>query len=58
MPDILSLLGLHLVSETSPEKEVPNLSDRLEYHLEMLAEYEHQGWMKWHFLPASLSGKA
>lgn len=48
MPEILQLIGLQMVQDADwPEEEIEAIRQRLEYHLELLADAEHDRWMKW-----------
>ena len=49
MPGILALVGLHLEKGVSTPEEKRAVRQHLEYHLELLANAEHEGWMQWHF---------
>lgn len=48
IPEVLSIVGLSIVRgrATSPEQEA--VRQHIEHHLELLADEEHKGWMKWH----------
>ncbi|MEO8497106.1 MAG: RyR domain-containing protein [Planctomycetota bacterium] len=45
---ILDLLSLRLVPGQNTPDERQSLSRLFEFHLELLAEAEHAGWMQWH----------
>lgn len=44
----LSLIGLTLVKGKNTPVERAAVRMRIEYHLELLAQTEHDGWMDWH----------
>lgn len=46
MPDILALAGLQLVPGSATAKERAGITAHLTLHLDLLAEAEHDGWMK------------
>jgi hypothetical protein len=47
IPEILALAGLKLEKkETADQLDDPGVSDHLEYHIERLAEAEHDSWME------------
>jgi hypothetical protein len=46
---ILDLAGLQLVPGAATAAEVAAVRRYIEYHLELLSEAEHDGWMQWHF---------
>lgn len=48
MARTLSLIGLTLVKGKSTPAERAAVRMRIEYHLELLAQAEHDGWMDWH----------
>lgn len=48
MLSILDLVGLRLEKGEFAEKDENIVKEYIEYHLEMLAEAEHDGWMAWH----------
>lgn len=48
MARTLSLIGLTLVKGKSTPAECDAIRMRIEYHLELLAQTEHDGWMDWH----------
>ena len=48
MPGVLALAGLQLESGAFDETAEADIRQRLEYHLELLADAEHEGWMQWH----------
>jgi hypothetical protein len=45
MPDILALVGLHLVRGAATAAEEKAVRRHLELHIELLGEAEHEGWM-------------
>lgn len=49
MSEILSLVGLRLEAGSADLKEHARIRGYLAHHLDLLAEAEHNGWMKWHF---------
>ncbi len=49
IPGILALVGLRLETGCATPDEQRRVRQHLEYHLELLANAEHQGWMQWHF---------
>jgi hypothetical protein len=48
MPGILALAGLRLVEGVYAGDELRSVRQHIEYHLELLANAEHQGWMDWY----------
>lgn len=48
IPNVLSLVGLQVVSEslTGPGSDHEKVATRIERHIELLAEAEHDGWME------------
>jgi len=49
IPSILALAGLRLEKgKTNPEEEQA-VRQHIEYHLDLLANAEHMGWMQWYF---------
>lgn len=48
IPGILALVNLELISGSATEDEELAVHQRLEHHLELLADAEHEGWMRWH----------
>ncbi len=49
MWEILALVGLSLAVGKATKKESEQVERYLAHHIELLAEAEHDGWMKWHF---------
>ena len=49
IPGILALVGLRLDPGIAEPHEEQAVRQHIEYHLELLADAEHEGWMKWHF---------
>jgi hypothetical protein len=47
MPQVLALIGLGLENGSSTPPERDDIRLRIESNLELLAEYEHEGWMDW-----------
>lgn len=45
----LSLIDLKIEPGENTDEEREWLGAQIEYHLEVLAEAEHDGWMQWHF---------
>ena len=48
MAGTLDLIGLALAPGDATEEEVTHTRRKIEYHLELLAEAEHNGWMVWY----------
>ena len=48
MLQLLGLVGLTLAKGTASAAEEEAVKQHLEYHLTVLAEAEHDGWMNWH----------
>jgi hypothetical protein len=48
MPGILALISLRLVPGNYAADELRSVRQHIEYHLDLLANAEHQGWMKWY----------
>ena len=48
MPNLLELVDLKLEDGENTDEERRFVRNKLEYHLELLAEGEHAGWMDWH----------
>lgn len=48
VPKTLALIGLALAGGANTPEERERIRLKLEYHLELLAETEHAGWMDWH----------
>ena len=46
--ETLGMIGLALVPGRATAKEVAHVRLKIEYHLELLAEAEHNGWMTWY----------
>ncbi len=44
----LAFVGMTLQPGTNTDAERVNIRRKLEYNLELLAEFEHDGWMEWH----------
>jgi hypothetical protein len=49
MPGILALAGLRLVPGQFSADELRPIRQHLEFHLDLLANAEHLGWMDWYF---------
>jgi DNA polymerase III delta prime subunit len=48
MGGVLALIGLALVPGRATAEDAGHVRLKLEYHLELLAEAEHDGWMTWY----------
>lgn len=48
IPTTLALIKHTLANGKNTPEEIEQIRMKLEYHLELLAEAEHAGWMEWH----------
>lgn len=48
IPAVLALASLKLVDGKNTDDELERVCCKLEYHLELMAENEHDRWMNWH----------
>lgn len=57
MPKVLALIGLTLAEGVARPTEVQEIRQQIEYHLELLADAEHDHWMRWHYEQGWRHGK-
>lgn len=49
IPGVLALAGLQAVAGKATSDEMQTAKRMLEFHIDLLAEAEHDGWMDWHY---------